>query len=168
HLPVVRAKTGALERGSCGRRSDRSAPAAPGSSVTWTATGGPTSAALIRTASADALLVDGFWASRARPRSRSRALRLVVAHPKVVDLEPMTMRPSPRFVLAAQAALAVALSCPAAGAVTCTGGTVTTVNTSAAFRNQGQWYQNDSSYPMTCMDGSRTGFGYIVPTNWNG
>jgi hypothetical protein len=30
------------------------------------------------------------------------------------------------------------------------------------------WYQNDSSFPMNCIDGSATGFGYYVPTGWNG
>src|SRR6185312_4241229 len=62
-------------------------------------------------------------------------------------------------------ALALTTLCPEAGAVTCSTSTPA-VNTSV--RDAWQWFENDTTSPMTCMDGSMTGFGYYVPSSWNG
>lgn len=35
-------------------------------------------------------------------------------------------------------------------------------------RDKWSWYEDDANFPMTCLDGSYTGYGYYIPSNWNG
>ncbi len=77
----------------------------------------------------------------------------------------MNLRSMIPMALAAIASVTT-LSTTADAAPTCSGSSLTSVNMSV--RNTWQWYENDSGNAMKCLDGTYTGFGYYIPSSWNG
>jgi hypothetical protein len=97
--------------------------------------------------------------SRDRVRRGRRSLALAASAIPQPESSGDRMKKALKFAVATLAALAL---------IALLSGRASAAYPNLGIQNQWTWFEDDVNWPMSCLDGSNTGYGYYFPSNWNG